>query len=105
MARRKIEDEAEARLCIEAQSRSGLSAVAWARREGLDGRSLNAWRVNLARRGAVSPAAPAPRLVELVAIGQPAATYSVRCGRFVVEVGERFDEDTLLRLLHVVAAC
>ena len=58
--------------------------------------------INLARRGT---APPAPRLVELVAVGEPSASYAVRCGRFVVEVGERFDEETLLRLLQVVAAC
>ena len=62
MAKRKIRDEADAQACLSAQASSGLTLSAWARREGIDGRSLNLWRVNLARWGASAPRA---RLVEL----------------------------------------
>ncbi|MCP4797360.1 MAG: hypothetical protein GY885_14500 [Phycisphaeraceae bacterium] len=31
--------------------------------------------------------------------------YVVRCGELSVEVGEDFDEDTLVRLLRVMSAC
>lgn len=47
MAGRKIEDEAEARSCLKAAVASGEGRAVWARRHGIDGRSLNAWRVNL----------------------------------------------------------
>lgn len=102
MARRKIRDEAEAVRFLDEQRASGLSLAEWARRQGVDGRSLNSWRVNLDRRGT---AARAPRLVEWVAASVPPARYTVRCGRLAVEVGEDFDEETLYRLLQVVAAC
>jgi len=102
MAKRKIRDEADARACLAAQAASGLTLSAWARREGIDGRSLNLWRVNLARWAA--PPKPTLRLVELVPT-QVAAPYVVRCGPLSVEVGDGFHEATLLRLLRVLAAC
>lgn len=102
MARRKILDEAEAVQCLDAHCASGLTLAEWARRHGIDGRSLNIWRMNLARRGT---AHRAPRLVELVASGGPPSRYTVRCGRLAVEVDDDFDQETLLRLLQVVASC
>ena len=45
---RKIADETEARRCLRAARLAGLSAGEWARARGIDGRSLNAWRMNLA---------------------------------------------------------
>jgi hypothetical protein len=48
---RKIEDEREAVRCLRAAERKGLSAGDWARAYGVDGRSLHAWKMNLARRG------------------------------------------------------
>lgn len=105
MAGRKILDEAEARRCLAKATASGLGLSAWARREGLDGRSLNTWRLNLARR----ESAPAvQRLVELIPVDAASAVptgYRVRCGRFIVEVGDDFDAGTLGRLLRTVAAC
>ena len=109
MLRRKIADEADARRCLEAVAASGLPRREWARRHGVDGRSLNAWRLNLARMRSESPAVARPgslRLVELVAHrgGEP-ARYVVRYGDFAVEVDERFDDGHLRRLLAVVAGC
>lgn len=51
MSARKIHDEAEARECIAKMKESGLTLAQWARSAGIDGRSLHAWNVNLARGG------------------------------------------------------
>jgi hypothetical protein len=48
MSARKIQDETEARECITKES--GLTLAQWARSAGIDGRSLHAGNVNLARR-------------------------------------------------------
>lgn len=120
MAGRKIKDAADARRCLSAAAGSGLTDVEWARKRCIDGRSLNAWRMNLERRGAAlgprrertSKRKLGPvRLVELVAA--PSATsaeasparYVVRCGELAVELDERFEDATLRRLLRVVASC
>jgi hypothetical protein len=107
MAGRKIRDAEDARACLSAVASSGLRRAQWARAHGVDGRSLNAWRLNLAERvvGA-APAERALRLVELVP--EPVAEearYVVRCGSLSVEVDHRFDGATLRRLLAVVASC
>ncbi len=47
--RRKIDDEADARRCLSAAKRAGKSAGEWACSQGIDGRSLHAWSVNLQR--------------------------------------------------------
>ena len=77
---RKIEDESDARRCLRAAKLSGRGSGEWARTHGIDGRSLNAWGVNLARRGTTAaprrrkPKAPRPAhaLVELVPVGSRA---------------------------------
>jgi hypothetical protein len=58
--RRKIRDEAEARTCIASAKGSKLTAREWTRSEGIDGRSLRAWTLNL-ERGAGSTKAARPR--------------------------------------------
>ncbi len=98
MARRLIRDEADARACLDQAHESGLPRQAWARREGIDARSLNAWALNFQRR-------TAPRMVELVPTAPALAPLVVRSGRLEVEVREGFDEATLLRLLRLLAAC
>jgi len=102
MARRKIASEAEARRCLAAVASSTLTVADWARAEGIDGRSLNMWRLNLARK---TDEVLVPRLVELVSSALRATGYVVRCGPFAVDLGDDFDQDTLLRILEVVAAC
>jgi len=117
-AGRKIEDESEAQRCLRAAKRGGLSAGAWARAHGIDGRSLRAWQMNLERRGATArPRRPMPKaaasvcgLVELVA-----ATPGVNAagtGRYVLEIaGARveFGDDvsavTLRRVVEVLRSC
>jgi len=108
MAGRRIRDAADARACLTAvKAARGVSRGEWAREQGIDGRSLNAWRINLGRRGTPAANQRRVRLVELVPTraAQPSVRYAVRCGKFVVEIDERFDESALRRLLQVVAAC
>jgi hypothetical protein len=116
---RKIEDERDARACLAAVRAAGGDVGTWARAHGVDGRSLNAWRVNLSRRSSGerrerSKRAPrtqlaplAARLVELVpapsAVG--AARYSMRIGTAAVEFGDDFREDTLRRVVAMLRSC
>jgi hypothetical protein len=109
MAGRKIRDSADARACIKAaNAANGVSLGEWAREHGIDGRSLTAWKNNLGRRSRRTARRVPARLVELVAA--PAANaahvrYVVHCGVRAVEVDARFDEETLRRLLRVLASC
>ena len=110
MAGRKIRDAADAHACLNAEKVvRGRKRVEWARDHGIDGRSLNAWRINLRRQG--KPAARrtgSARLVELVAapaISSEPVRFVVRCRAMAVEVDPHFDEAALLRLLRVVASC
>lgn len=109
---RKVEDELEARVLLAKVSKA-VEVGAWARAHGIDGRSLNAWRMNLARRGrpasrSARPIVGSPRLVELVPA--PVSTtalarYRVRVGDAEVELGDDFQADTLRRLLEVLRGC
>ena len=117
---RKIEDEREARAFLKAAKSAGVPLKAWARARGIDGRSLNAWRINLARRGTDRTATtpwtrsagamvlrPRRALVELVpaAPTTTAPRYAVHVGGLQVEVGDDFDPVTLRRLVEVLRAC
>lgn len=124
-AQRKITNEREARKCLAAARAAGQEVGRWARAHGLDGRSLNAWRMNLARRGggeararrpnARPPAARrvgSPRgfgLVELVPVPAPrpatAGRYTVSVGDLRLEFGDDVDAGTLRRVLAVLRAC
>ena len=116
---RKIQDETDARRCLMAAERGGLSLGQWARERGIDGRSLRAWQVNLARRGTtrarpqrgVSAAAPARALVELVPVTAPARA-AASCARYVLEVagarvefGDDCSATTLRRVVQVLRSC
>lgn len=82
--------------------------AAWAQVNGVDGRSLNCWRVNLRRRKAPKPRALAPRLVELVPAPMPRATrsgYVLHVRGVELEVGDHFDEASLRRLVGVLKSC
>ena len=118
MERRKIRDEADARACIAAVRASKLTVKQWARSEGVDGRSLRAWTINLGRgANSTKPSRPRPRrtslakplqLIELVAAPSVAVTasrYVVRVGAHAVEVDDQFAEGTLRRLVGVLASC
>lgn len=102
--RRKVRDAVDARSCLNEAERAGLTRAAWARANGVDGRSLNMWRVILARNDAdrVVPL----RLVEVVSrSAAPVATYTVRVDRFAVDVDEAFNDEVLRRLLGVLSSC
>lgn len=106
MERRKIRDETDARACLAAAKKSGLTLARWGRSVGVDGRSLHAWSMNLARGGsgprrkrARGPAAAKRvELVELVATRtctpRTAARCVVRVGQVGIEIGEDFDAAT-----------
>ncbi len=103
---RKIVDARDARACVKAARAAGLSLGAWARRHGVDGRSLHAWSVDLG----LSPSALARSgLIELVPRAAPQvpgpARYVVRVGETAVEVGDNFEDDTLARVVRVLRAC
>ena len=115
---RKIEDEAEARQCLAAAKRKGLSVGDWARAHDIDGRSLNAWRVNLGRREASaqprrrkSKAAPTARaLVELLPASPSVAVagrgrYVLEVARARVEFGDDLSVETLHRVLEALRSC
>jgi hypothetical protein len=127
MAGRKIRDIEDAQACLKAaRAARGMSRGDWARQQGIDGRSLNAWGRNLARRRKASGKRQARRkktgsaVVELVACREgkdmtraattPAGAtetgrYVVRCGPYAVEVDGQFHDQTLRRLLQVVVGC
>jgi hypothetical protein len=105
---RKIEDARDARACVKAARAAGLSLGAWARRHGVDGRSLHAWSVNLARSSSSTTANVAkPRLIELVPppVPQAAVRYVVHVGDAEVELGDDFKDETLARVVRVLRAC
>jgi hypothetical protein len=83
-----------------------MTLKSWANAHGVDGRSLHAWKMNLAR-GSSAGERRAARLVELVPHMQPAAVarYRILCGELAVEVSGDFEDGTLRRLLAVVAGC
>lgn len=106
--RRKIEDERDARACLKAAKAAGATVREWARQHGIDGRSLNAWRINLTRRVAKGSAPrPKPRLVELVPAtpSRVATRYVVRVAGTELELGDDFREETLVRLVRALRAC
>ena len=116
---RKIEDEREAVRCLRAAERRGLSAGDWARAHGVDGRSLHAWQMNLARRGSSAPAVrrkpkakmkrSARALVELVPtvarIGPGLGRYALVVGGARVEFGDDVSVATLQRVLEALRSC
>ena len=103
MPRRKIRDVADAHACLNAAAASGLPRAVWARANGIDARSLNAWRITLDRK---APHPASSRLIELVPLSPPrASTYVVRCGPLAVELDDDFDDHVLRRLLAVVVSC
>jgi transposase-like protein len=112
MAGRKIRDERDARRCLAAAQRTGLSRTEWAKQHGVDGRSLFGWVRKLDRGKKVRGTEKRGRkkrqegLVELIPKARhKESRYVIRYGQLAVEIGERFDEATLARLLKVIAAC
>ena len=124
MARRKVEDAAEARRCLLAIEAEGGDIRRWAGAHGIDGRSLHAWRVNFARWGKGDPAprrrrvqlpraAPSTGLVELVPSSfDQCMPSSSSARRYVLEVsgarlefGDDFSEPTLRQVVGILRSC
>jgi transposase-like protein len=108
MAGRKVFNEQDARRCLAAVKATRRTLATWAREHGVDGRSLNLWRVNLERRGVVRTPTSPPRLVELVVAPPPGAVRAplvLRAGGVEVEVNEHFDDALLRRLIGVLKSC
>lgn len=116
MRLRRIEDEQEARTCLAQVARSGEEIGAWARARGIDGRSLRAWSLNLARRvgtkkrraeRTVMRRSQGAALVELVPapVARDVSRYVVRVGAVALEFGEDFDEATLRRAIAALRSC
>lgn len=101
--RRKVLDRAEAMDLLEEWKQSGLALADFSRSCGVDGRSLNCWRLNLARSQRPVPARPL-RLVELD-LPRRRASYRIRVREFEVEVDDDFDPSNLAQLLDVVRGC
>ncbi len=102
MAGRKVVNQAEAEVLLAKWRAEAVDFRVFCRERGLDGRSLQCWRMNLTRRAGSRPV----RLLELT-LPEPSksrASYRVTVGDFTVEVGDDFREDTLGRLLGVFAA-
>ena len=109
MAGRKVLNEQDARRCLTAVKASRRELGAWAREHGVDGRSLNLWRVNLEARGVLRVGTAAPKLVELVVAPAPGvsarAPYVLCIGGVELEVSDHFDEASLRRLVGVLKSC
>jgi hypothetical protein len=102
---RKVIDERDARACLAAAQAAGQATADWAREYGVDGRSLNAWRINLAQRA--STTVPKPRLVELVPMSTSGtdARYVVRLTDAEIEMADAFREETLVRIVRALRSC
>jgi hypothetical protein len=108
MAGRKVFNEQDARRCIAAARATRGGIAVWARAHGVDGRSLNAWYVNLARRGVPRVRAVGPKLVEVVsapAVAMGRAPYVLHVRGVELEVGTNFDEQSLRRLVGLLKSC
>lgn len=101
---RKLRNAEEARQALAAVERAGVPRAVWAHANQINARSLNAWRLILARS-----APTAVRLVELVAEPEASASRpsgcTVRCRDVVVELDTDFDDDVLVRVLQAVRRC
>lgn len=104
--RRKVQDRDDAVELLNELEASGLEIRKFCAGRGIDGRSLHCWRTNL--RGDLPTSRRQVRLVELTPAARPTpitARYRVVVGDLAVEVDDAFHEDTLARLLAVVARC
>lgn len=105
MPGRKVRDEADAKVLLDAMEASRLSVADFAARYDVDGRSLQCWKHNFARR-ARSEQTETVRFVELVTTKQTvAATYRMHVADVTLELSADFDDEVVLRLLDLARAC
>jgi hypothetical protein len=106
MAGRRIFNEQDARRCLAAAKASQGGLAVWAPAHGVDGRSLNAWRVNLERRRVPRLRPEGPKLVELVtAVPAARAPFVLHVRGVELEVDDNFDEQSLRRLVGLLKSC
>ncbi len=108
MAGRRIVNEQDARRCLAAVKSSRSDLATWAPAHGIDGRSLNAWKVNLERRGVPRMRAVGPKLIELVSVAPLCAArapFVLHVGAVELVVGDNFDEQALRRLVGLLKSC
>ena len=105
-AGRKITSEEEARRCFAAAKAARAELGPWARAHGIDGRSLNAWKVNLAKRG-VGRRPSTAQLIELVprVPRVSPARYVVHVGNVVLELNDDFNDQAVRRLVGLLRTC
>jgi hypothetical protein len=99
---RKVNDAREAEQLLAAWSASGQPMAAWCEQRGLNWYSLAGYKG--------WPKRAAPAFVEVhtappLPPPDPCALYRIRVGPFLVETEPSFDEDSLRRLLKLVATC
>lgn len=106
--RRKVPNAETAQTWLDAAQRSGLTRAQWCAETGVDARSLQCWRIALARRAA----RPAAQFLELVARPDRSAAQGalppalrVHVGDVMIEVATGFHADSLAEVLRVVRAC
>lgn len=104
--RLKVPNAETAEAWLAAAQQSGLTRVEWCAAAGVDARSLQMWRLVLARRAA----RPAVQFVEIVArpgtgVPTPPPALRVELRDVVIEVVPGFDADSLAEVLRVVRAC
>jgi transposase-like protein len=112
---RKIENERDALRCLRKVGHAGLSVGEWARAHGIDGRSLHAWRIAIARRGVPArhrKASAKPKRAELALVELVPAASRDSAGRYVLVVGAarvEFGDDvsvaTLRRVFEALRSC
>lgn len=106
--RRKVPNAETAQTWLDAAQRSGLTRAQWCAEAGVDARSLQCWRIALARRAARA----LPQFVELVpradrgsAAPQSPPALRVYVGDVVIEIAAGFHTESLAEVLRVVRAC
>ena len=103
--RRKVPDAETARTWLAAAERSGLTRVQWCAEEGVDARSLQAWRITLARRTARSQALFVEWVPRPVAPAAAPSPLRMHVGDVVIEVTPGFHTGSLAEVLRVVRGC
>ena len=101
--RRKVMSRAEALELVGELDASGQALPEFCSERGLDGRSLQCWRLNLTKKSQPTRA-PLSRGLRLVEFALPVAqaSYRLLVGDVTIELDDAFREDTLSRLLDVM---
>lgn len=105
MAKGRKVARSEAGELLREWQRSGEQMSHWCARRGINWYSLCAYKGWLVTRWRSEPAFAEVVLEDDTVPTAPPVRYRVEVGSMVVEVDERFEADTLRRLMQVVATC